>query len=121
MNKPPTRRLNYPFYVNEEVEVHTFTTVIDGSKKPNSKVLNLLPRLAREYRVGFGVIVKQGKPGKSIEAIVNDAATLRIDRTKLNEGFEIYAGCFPGYTDRIALYDDDLEFLQQVAGVVYGN
>ncbi len=117
MDKMSLRKLNCPFYVNEKV-VHTFTTVITV---PNSKGLDLLPCLAKGYRVGFGVIAKQESPGKSYEAIVNDAATLRIDREVLNEGAEIYAGCLPGYTTRVALYDEDLAYLQQAAGVVYGN
>ena len=119
MGKMSLRKLNCPFYVNEKV-VHTFTTVITVPNS-NSKGLDLLPCLAKGYRVGFGVIAKQESPGKSYEAIVNDAATLRIDREVLNEGAEIYAGCLPDYTNIVVLYDDDLAYLQQVAGVVYGN
>ncbi len=117
MDKMMMRKLSYPFYVDEKV-VRTFTTVI---AVPNSKGLDLMPCLAKGYRVGFGVIARQASPGKSYEAIVNDAATLRIDREVLNECAEIYAGCLPGYTTRVALYDEDLAYLQQVAGVVYGN
>ena len=117
MDKMMMRKLSYPFYVNEKV-VRTFTTVI---AVPNSKGLDLMPCLAKGYRVGFGVIARQGSPGKSYEAIVNDAVTLRIDGAALNDSVEIYAGCIPGYTNRIALYDEDLAYLQQAAGVVYGN
>ena len=117
MDKMLMRKLSYPFYVNEKV-VRTFTTVMTV---PNSKGLDLLPCLAKGYRVGFGVITRQGSPGKSYEAIVNDAVTLRIDGAELNDGVEIYAGCLPGYTTRVALYDEDLAYLQQAAGVVYGN
>lgn len=117
MDKMSMREFIHPFYVNEKV-VSTFTTVITV---PNSKGLDLLPCLAKGYRVGFGVIARQGSPGKSYEAIVNDAATLRIDGAALIEGVEIYAGCLPGYTNRVALYDEDLAYLQQAAGVVYGN
>ena len=117
MDKMMMRELSYPFYVSEKV-VRTFTTVI---AVPNSKGLDLLPCLANGYRVGFGVIAKKEIPGKSYEAIVNDAVTLRIDGAELNDGVEIYAGCIPGYTNRVALYDEDLAYLQQAAGVVYGN
>ena len=117
MDKMLTRGFTHPFYVNEKV-VRTFTTVINV---PNSKGLDLLPCLAKGYRVGFGVIAKQESPGKSYEAIVNDAATVRIDGAELTEGVEIYAGCIPGYTNRVVLYDEDLAYLQQAAGVVYGN
>lgn len=117
MDKMSLRKLNCPFYVNEKVAC-TFTTVITV---PNSKGLDLMPCLAKGYRVGFGVIARQGSPGKSYEAIVNDADTLRIDGAALNDGVEIYAGRMPGYTNRVALYDEDLAYLQQAAGVVYGN